>query len=115
MFVLGQLVTNNRVEEWGVGEIVEVSNDYLTAYFPDINDNKEFSRKHHHLSIVSDQHAKNRQSALPKQQPFNKTGSSKLIDRVERDQNNATKAQKLALEELRKNAGYQEKIEFLGV
>jgi superfamily I DNA/RNA helicase len=111
MFVLGQLVTNNRAEEWGVGEIVEDSNDYLTVYFQDINDNVEFSKKNHPLSIVSDQHDNNRQSALPKQQPFNKTGSSKLSDRVERDQNNATKAQKFALEELRKNAGYQETVD----
>lgn len=55
MFELGQLVTNNRAKEWGVGKIIEISIDYLTAYFPDIDDNKEFSREEHPLKIVSDQ------------------------------------------------------------
>lgn len=112
MFELGQLVTNNRAKEWGVGKIIEISIDYLTAYFPDIDDNKEFSREEHPLKIVSDQPCNNRQSAFAEQQPSRKTGASKHSGRVERDQSNAKKAQKLAIEELRKNAGYKKNVDF---
>jgi len=112
MFKVSEFVTNDRAKEWGIGQIIEDSGQYLTVYFSDIDDNKEFLKEKHPLAKVSGGPTNNKQSSQVNQlSNARNTSLTSFTNRVDRDQKNATKVQKFALQELRKNPGYKEKID----
>ena len=112
MFKVGEFVTNNGATEWGVGQVIDDSGRYLTIYFSDIDDNKEFIKGQHPLTKAP---INNHQSHLSTQiSSGKKSGISSLTDRVERDHSNASNAHELALQELRQNPGFIVNVNITG-
>jgi len=113
MHKIGDFVTNKNAEDWGIGKIIDVSGQYITVYFSDLDDNKDFLKSLHPLTKATNEQISHSKAMHQDQSTTEiKPKASSLTNRVDRDKKNAHEAQELAAQKL-KQADYKETIDFI--